>query len=66
MVIIISGLLCCQGLEELNVAFNSIALIAEVKKLASLSNLVNLSVAGNFYFRINYITIDCVPEYFEQ
>ena len=40
------GLLCCQCLEELNLAYNNIALIAEVKKLASLTNLSNLSVEG--------------------
>ena len=40
------GLLCCQCLQELNLAYNNIALIAEVKKLASLTNLSNLSVEG--------------------
>jgi len=43
------GLLCCHGLEELNLSFNKIALIAEVKKLSSLPNLYNLAVEGNFF-----------------
>ncbi|XP_057290467.1 nischarin-like [Hydractinia symbiolongicarpus] len=43
------GLLCCQGLEELNLTFNKIALIGEVKKLASLTKLTSLSVDGNYF-----------------
>jgi len=45
----VEGLLCCQGLEDLNVTYNNIALIGEVRVLASLSHLRKLSVDGNHF-----------------
>ena len=58
------GLLCCQCLEELNVAYNNIALIAEVKKLASLTNLSNLSVEGELKQKL--VVVCCSPGFWKQ
>lgn len=45
----IEGLLCCQGLEDLNISYNKLALVGEVKVLASLSYLKKLAVDGNHF-----------------
>ena len=43
------GLICCQGLVDLTLSYNNIALTSEVKVLASLPTLTQLAVDGMFF-----------------
>ena len=71
--ILFVGLLCAQGLTNLDLSHNSIVLISEMRKLAALEHLNTLAVTGelgNIYRRccfkhfsgVNYVlpTI-CLP-----
>ena len=40
------GLLCAQGLTNLNLSFNLIVVVSEVRKLAALENLKQLAING--------------------
>lgn len=43
----VEGLLCAQGLTQLDLSFNSIVLLSEARKLAALEHLGSLSINGN-------------------
>ena len=49
------GLLCAQGLTQLDLSFNSIVLLSEARKLAALEHLGSLSVNGIHFFYLEHI-----------